>query len=400
MGALGPSLGIGIGKLNRKNVVTAAQIKALFTYQIDWEANTQLPNLGTLMNNNNDGRLFREQSNVAATFCPDAAGVLQSIAATRPRFTTAGLYTYPNTTCSILQSRTLNNAVWVNDGITLTRANGPDGVTNSAWVLTATKAGASLKQSITNASAGRHAQADVKKGSTANYDFTVDGITWVPKIAPVNWDTFNPAFIYQAGVTNAVLGWRLANIGDSIIVDFPYAFGATANFEGIPCMSRPVTTTGGVNPGQCRQAALQTDLTPLVGLIRTRWSGYAEGSWVRPTGGFLFTGASNTFISVDPTNAVKFLVGSATAIAPVGAHQTGLRVRNKVAWTSRADGTIDIAVNGQLGTTGTGAVPDAAFDHGDLWTNGAGNNSNAGYNYKFMAMAAPLTRSQLAILTA
>jgi hypothetical protein len=369
-----------------------------FTYQIDWENNAQLPDLGTLDNNNNDGRLFREQANVGATYLPRSDGILVSIAATRPRRTSAGLYTTAPNTASLLQSRTLTNAAWTAAGMTVTKnATGADGVANSAFTLTATAPNATLTQSITNASANRHWQLDVMAGSTNAFDMSLDGTTWTGKTAPANFDTFNPVWIQQT-VTNAVHGIRLANIGDSIIVDFPLATGVTAGFENCKRMERVVTTTAGINPGHCRQAALSTDAGPGVGLLRGRWSGYFEFSVERASGGFIFTGASNTFLNMSGGN-VQFIVGTGTATVPLSAINYGLRARNRVSVSSRADATLDLAVNGVLCASTPSGNPDGALDHWDLMTNGAGNNGMAGYCYRLGLMTAPLSRAQLQLLS-
>jgi hypothetical protein len=96
---------------------------------------------------------------------------------------------------------------------------------------------------------------------------------------------------------------------------------------------------------------------------------------------------------------VQFIVGTGTATVPLSAINYGLRARNRVAVSSRADGTLDLAVNGTLCASTPSGNPDGALDHWDLMTNGAGNNGMAGYCYRLGLTAAPLSRAQLQLLS-
>jgi len=129
--------------------------------------------------------------------------------------------------------------IWVATNITAVKnQTGPDGVANSATLLTATGAGATVTQLFTGASTLRAVSAFVKLVSgSGTVEMTVDGgTTWVPVTVTSSWTRVE---IPTQTVINPVTGFRIAS-GVSIAAYCVQMENAGAN---VPFASSPIVTT-------------------------------------------------------------------------------------------------------------------------------------------------------------
>lgn len=364
-----------------------------FTYGLDFVAGTATGGFQTYGNNTNDGRLFLDPTNISAGFAPAASGLLVATSASGLRRTTRGHWSYPTTTILNLWARDMTNAAWVKSGagadVTVTKNQaGADGAANAACLVTFNNANGTVLQTITMASNTVVYTAYVKRvtGSGA-ISMTVDGGTTVTDISSqINSSTYTQVFITQAAVTNPVLGFKGATATDAIAVDFNQIYNP-ANSLNLPNPSVGTTTSATLFFSQSRPSANATDAAPhsLITTAQGNFAFYWQGRSMRPTGGFVLTGATAIFCSVQGDGSVKFSAnaGNASSAASMWKSDNGLTQLNKVAGYFTAAGTIKIACNGSLGS-GTGATTTPALDHFDLGTNGAGQNSIYGINEKFL----------------
>ena len=164
-------------------------------------------------------------------FRTNVSGTLQSVASgiARLDYRYAGalqscpaLLVESAATNSALHSRDLTNAVWVRTNMNATRDQvGADGSANTATRLTATAANATILQSLTLASAQREWSAWIRRiTGTGRIEMTMDGgASWVIVTSGIT-STFSPIDIPAQTLANNSVGFRIADSGNEIAVDF------------------------------------------------------------------------------------------------------------------------------------------------------------------------------------
>jgi hypothetical protein len=379
-----------------------------FTSGVDFVAATAFGGFQTYGNNTNDGRLFRDPTNVVASFCPpnaDGTGTLVSVASSGIRRTTAGQWAYPSFTNRALWNRDLTNAAWTKTNVTATlNQTGANGSANAATLLAATAGNGTVTQAITLASGQVVLSLDIKRVSgSGNIDLTVDGGTSWTTITGLT-TSYQLKFITQAAVTNPTIGIRIVTSGDSVAVDFVHLI-TPSNSMNVPKQERVATTTATVLNSQSRPSADIADAAPntLINMARGYFGFYWQGRSERATGAFPITGATGVFCSVLSTGsggAVRFTVNAGVSTTADLTWKVGLTQVNKIAGYFKSDGTVKMAANGVLGSSGTGGTPEVALDHWDLSTNGAGQNSLYGVTEQFkMGSGISFTDAELISMT-
>jgi hypothetical protein len=381
-----------------------------FAVDIDFVAGTAKGGTQPYGNNTNDGRLFRDPTNVVACFLPDAAGVYSALASSGIRRSTKGAYNYPSATVRNLWGGDLTNAAWVKTNMTAAKDQpGIDGTANAASSLLATAADATSLQPITLASSNQIYQVCIKRLiGTGAVSMTIDGgTTWVDITAQITGGAaYAIAFITQNAVTNPNIGFKLATSGDKIATDcnMTYTPPVVAGLTTMPREDLVRTGAATILNSQSRPSADIADLAPntLINIARGNFAFYHECTSKRPTGGFLITGATGIFVSVDATSAgaLKFNANAGQSITAAGKWNSDGVTVNKVAGYFKADGTVKVACNGALGSAGSGGTVEAALDHFDLSTNGAGSNSLFSWTRRFaMSPNLTFTDAELAAMT-
>lgn len=363
---------------------------------------------GTAGNNTNDGRLFRDPTNTLACFLPNAQGVYKSLGNAGIRRTTKGAYNYPSATVRNFWGGDLTNAAWIKSGagadVTVLKDQpGIDGVANQASSILFNNAGGKVTQAITFTSSTWIYQVCIKRliGSGA-VSLSIDDTTYTP----VNFDASGYAICYisQAAITNPTIGIKGAVAGDKVAVDCNMIFSPPVVGMLVPREDLVRTIGATMLNSQSRPSADIADAAPntLITMARGAFAFYHECTSLRPTGGFLITGATGIFVSVDPTSAgaMKFSANSGLSITAAGVWKSdGIGV-NKTAGFVAADGRIKVACNGVLGNLDTDATLETTMDHFDQSTNGAGTNALYSWTRRFaMSPSLAPTDAQLLRLT-
>lgn len=380
-----------------------------FTAGVDFAAGTAFGGTQPYGNNTDDGRLFRDPTNTLASIIPNADGSFASIGSAGIRRTTLGAFNYPSATVRNLWGTDLTNAAWTKTNITAAKDQ-PDllGNANTFTSLLATAANGTCLQAITLASNTFVYQVDIKRLiGTGPVFMTIDGgTTWTDITAQISGGaSYSLAFITQAAVTNPMIGFKIQTSGDKIAVGHNMIFTPPVVGMNIPRYERVSTTSATQLNSQSRPNAAITDAPPntLINIARGYFGFYHECTSRRPTGGFLMTGSTGVFSSVDATNAgaVKFSVNTGASATAAGVWKSDGVGINKVAGYFASDGSVKVAANGNLGSLGSGGVPEATLDHFDLSTNGAGSNSLYSITRKFyMGAFATFTDDELLAMTA
>jgi hypothetical protein len=357
---------------------------SLFTYDVDFVAGTAKGGTQPYGGNSNDGRLFRDPSNVTATFCPNASGTLSSVSAAGLRRTTKGVFSYMSSTNAVLWNRDLTNAAWTKTNMTASKtATGADGSANAATRLTATASTATVTQAFTSASAQRVFSLDIKRVTgTGNITLSVDGGTTRTVLTGLT-TSYTQQWITQAAVTNPTIEIQIATSGDVVDVDLVQLCTPSISGLNIPTPQRYATTSATVINSQSRPNVASADAGPLYSVSAGAFGFYWQGRSERPTGGFVITSDATLFCNVTGTGALRFSLNPGASQTADGVWRTGLGNLNKVAGWVKADGTLKVACNGQLGGLGTGGVLNTGGTHWDLGTNGSGANSIMGINERF-----------------
>lgn len=215
-----------------------------------------------------------------------------------------------------LYNRDLTNAAWV--AVTMTTAKtetGIDGVANSASLITATGAGATLLQTVVLGSSSRQQSAYVKRiTGSGTINMTTDGATWTAITVTSLWTRVT---IPVQTVVNPVFGFQIATSGDAIAVDF------VQNETGTGASSAIATTTASVT-----RAAEDVVLTGLSA------SGAVSA---------VFEAYTPAFVSTD----ARMSLSDGT---------TSNRITSIVSNTTSADIRVTVAAAGTLGYTATVAA--------------------------------------------
>lgn len=114
-------------------------------------------------------------------------------------------------------SNDLSNVLWQKTGINVTKTTGPDGVSESASLISATTNNATVKQSCAVSSSIRSQSAYVKRiTGSGTVEMTMDnGSTWSSITATSEWSRVS---IPSQTLSNPVVGFRISTSGDEIVV--------------------------------------------------------------------------------------------------------------------------------------------------------------------------------------
>lgn len=383
--SLGLGLGLGAVTTSGSNGPILGSSLSSFTYDLDFVANTYKGGTQPYGNNNNDGRFFRDPSNVTATYCPDNTGLLISQAAAGLRRTNRGVFSYMSGTNSLLWNRDLTNAAWTKSAsmTTAKTQTGADGVANSATLLTAGAATQTVSQSVTSTAVQRVFSVDMKRVTgTGPILLSLDGGTTTTDVSKYLTTTGYTQVSATQSNLNPVAQITISTSGDAVAVDFCQLCSTTISGLNVPTLQRYLTTTATVLNSQTRPNAATADAGPLPAVTDGFFAFYWQGRSQRPTGGFIITSDGTLDISVTATGAIKFSVGPSAKFVQTadGVWSSGLNSVNRIAGYLRSDGVLQVACNGTVATPTTGAGPDTTFTHWDLGTNGAGGNTIMGIN--------------------
>lgn len=290
----------------------------------------------------------------------------------------------------LIEAARTNLALWARDltqsgtwvAVTMTaalNAVGIDGAANSATTLTSTSAAGTILQSLTAAS------------TAYTYTVYVKGVTVTGNIQVADYPVLTPAFttlsasncFNSAGVgtapasgqssflkctvtatsLNPVIGFKFANNGDSIVVDFNQLEAASSG-------TSPILTT-------TTTQARASDLITLTGLAKTTVQGasfYAVASVTGNAGvtndtGILETNIDELFQVRTPTS-LRSVFGATTLDATLGSGSfTTTLVKNATGVAAGARSLV--ANNGTVVTDATSISADTSFFYGSFG-NGAG----------------------------
>jgi hypothetical protein len=159
-------------------------------------------------------------SRASVAWGDNQAGVWSQFAVNVPVITNKGLLINPAATNLALWCRDLTQGVWALTGMTAARNQiGIDGTANSATLLTATAANATVLQPITNAASTTVTSFFLKRATgTGVINITTDGgTTWKPVTLTA---ASTRQFVNQAAVTNPSIGIQIVTSGDAVIADF------------------------------------------------------------------------------------------------------------------------------------------------------------------------------------
>lgn len=167
-----------------------------------------------------DGMTTVTRALPATTYYVNEDWTLTSFAANIPRIGSRGLLVEESRTNVVLHCRDLTNAAWVKTNITAAKnQTGPDGVGNSASLISATAANGTCLQSITLASSARWQSVFIKRVTgTGVVQVTMDnGATWTAVTVTSSWARVE---IPTQTLANPTVGFRIVTSGDEVAVDF------------------------------------------------------------------------------------------------------------------------------------------------------------------------------------
>lgn len=357
-----------------------------FKYQINFLAGTTVGGTQPYGNNNNDGRFFRDPSNITATFVPNTTGLLVAQAAAGLRRTNKGHFDYMSGTNSVLWNRDLTNAVWVASGITATHNQvGADGASNAASLLTATANGGTIKQAFTIASNAFVMSLDIKRVTgTGTIQISLDGGTTIKDITAGLSASYSQQYTAQSSLTNPTVTIIMGTSGDQITVDLVQMCVPTVSGMTTPTQQRYATTSATVINSQSRPNAATADAGPLGAMAQGPFAFFWQGRSERPipasgAGAYIATSDAGFFINVIAGGAMQLTFGTGVSATANNVWNVGLGSLNKVAGYLAPNGAMKVACNQQLGNATTGQT-SPSLTHFDLGTNGSGANTLMGIN--------------------
>ncbi len=152
-----------------------------------------------------------------ATFVHPTTGLVTVAAADQLRIEANGALIEGARTNIALYSDNLANAAWVKVNMDAAMNQiGPDGVGNSASLLTATSDGGTILQTVLSASAAHSYAVWLKRVSgTGAVSITIDGTTWTEKTITSSWSRASKE---NVTVLNPIVGIKLSASGDNIAV--------------------------------------------------------------------------------------------------------------------------------------------------------------------------------------
>ena len=148
------------------------------------------------------------------------AGVWTQFASGAPVITNKGLIVCPGATNLALQCRDMTQAAWVKTTMTAAKTQiGIDGTANSASLLTATAANATVLQTITNASSSTITSFFLQRVTgTGTVNITMNGgTTWTAVTLTTSFQRFQ---VPLATLANPSIGIQIVTSGDAVIADF------------------------------------------------------------------------------------------------------------------------------------------------------------------------------------
>jgi hypothetical protein len=286
------------------------------------------------------------------------SGLLESVSSGVPRLdydpvalTPRGLLIEMQRTNLCLQSNDFNTASWTKTNLTAAKtATGPDGVTNSASTLTATDANATALQAITSTSAARITSTYIKRRTGSGViELTQDnGTTWTAVTVTSEWTRVS---IPSATAANPTVGIRITTNGDEVdVANFQHELGAF--------ITSPITTTTSQVTRNADNASLATSAFPYSSTAGTLVAKFVstEPTATGQTAAGLTDGTStNRAIIYASTGVRAFIVASGTTQAFISGGTYSANTLYTAAM-GFATNSVQIAVNGTLGTQDTTAV--------------------------------------------
>ena len=171
----------------------------------------------------------------------NSAGIWSQFGVNVPCITNKGLLIGGPAVNLALYCRDLTQQVWVTTGMTAALNQvGIDAVANSATLLTATAANATVLQAIINPSNTIFTSFFLKRvAGTGVINITTDGgTTWTAKTLTT---LFTRVYVTQTLLTNPTIGIQIVTAGDAIVVDFAQCEIGTTTANGAP--TPPILTT-------------------------------------------------------------------------------------------------------------------------------------------------------------
>ncbi len=168
-----------------------------------------------------------------ATFIHPTTGLVTTASADQLRIEANGALVEGARTNIALYSDNLVDAAWVKVNMDAAMDQvGPDGVANSASLITATDNDATILQTVLSLSAAHSYAVWMKRVSGAGaVSVTIDGTTWTAKTITSSWSR-----VSKEGVTvlNPVIGIKLAVSGDTVAVALNQLEVAAFSSSSIP----------------------------------------------------------------------------------------------------------------------------------------------------------------------
>ena len=217
-------------------------------------------------------------------------------------------------------------------------ATGIDGIANTATILTATAADATILHPTSGiASAARCASAYIKRRTgTGDIFFTQDGgSTWTDITSQINSSTWSRVQITST-LANPSVGFKISTSGDAIDVD------VVQNEAGAVATSPIVTTT----------TAVTRNVDSLTYQTSGNWSdtvgtAYAEVTPITYSGGAIGSATNGLLLSTSNSGATAF-DGTNAANGPTGTPGTSEKLA--LNWTGAV---MEVASSATVGTPGT-----------------------------------------------
>lgn len=368
----------GVGfKLNS----VRGRLKRLFaltgTYDFDWVKNTFSPAVVMNYGAYSATDTFRQYGFYTHSFVSNEDGTTTGVDGGLIRRSTKGLCTFLYRNNYAWWNRDLNNAVWVKTNVTAVRnIPGTNGEANAASQVTATAAGGTILQTITEASKPFFTTAFVRRiTGSGTVEMTMDNVTWTPLTFTGSWSRVQ---IPGQTLANPIVGFRFATSGDAIGVDL-------VQVEDNTYPSEPYATTGGITYGNTDRVSDEVSrATGMAVLMQGDYDFYWEGNTYRTFDAGIFVSDGGPICSVGAAGEVALGSGAgATVVSGTGQWKSGIANINKVAGYLKGT-ELCIAVNGSDPVCIYNAGPAPSLTHFDLGTNGNGARSIEGYCRRFI----------------
>lgn len=175
-----------------------------------------------------------------ATFVHPTTGLVTTAFANQLRVEGNGALIEGVRTNIALYSDNLATAAWVKVNVSAAmNQTGPDGVANSASLITATGDGGTILQTVLSVSAAHSYAVWLKRVSgTGAVSITIDGTTWTEKTITSSWSRVSKE---NVTVLNPVIGIKLATSGDNVAVALSQLEVSAFSSSSIPTAATSMT---------------------------------------------------------------------------------------------------------------------------------------------------------------